>query len=325
MVIKLSFGRFTNSKMGLALLTMLAAGSSASVANAKGPSPVDKELLAQAIFYESGDGLKTTDTRLHFSGRDFSMNQARYQARVERVLGDDAPIEYRYQNHHLAFTPTTLSWSAPSVGRWSSLIKAGVHPVTGRLVDGSGELDGKVDAQSAGKGVIYQDAYGAGLDLGVLTENTVMRKIAKFNRLEGLGPIPAEAEFLELSFELDVGDDVYFKARFGGEKSQVWNRKGSVLSEGEAIEFGSGQHRSFIKQAFAWDSAGNRIPLSLELSEKDGQLTLKKRIPVNWLKSATYPIFADAAASYGTASVFESADSVFLSATALRCSSSDLI
>ena len=280
---------------------------SSSIAQAADPQPVDLDLLGKAAVYEINGQLKTTDTRLHFGDGAFTMDKARYRAKLNAKLDGKSPIEYRHMNHRLAFTPIGLYWSGTSTDQRTPVIKEGINAVEGRLAKLTDELDGQPRPQSIDKGVVYQDAYGPGLDLSVLTENLEFRKIAKIDRRESLGTISESAEFLDLRFAMDVDGDTYFKAKFGAAETRIWNQKKTLTSKGEGIEFGRGGESSFIKPAYAWDSAGEKIPLQLEFSHEAGQLILTKRIPTAWLKKATFPVYADATIAYEAAVVFNAA------------------
>ena len=61
----------------------------------------------------------------------------------------------------MAFTPTGLGWSSPS-GNYDP-IQEGVNQVQGRLISNGKEVEGEENAQLAGKGLIYENAYGEGL------------------------------------------------------------------------------------------------------------------------------------------------------------------
>ncbi len=118
-----------------------------------------------------------------------------------RGEGEDcvrAPIAYRYQNVRLGFTPTGLSWSNPR-GETIAIVE-GVDRAAGRLIRNGREVEGGDSPHLAGKGLIYENAYGEGLHLGVLTKNQVFRKFVRFDELQNLGAIPREAEFLEVGF-----------------------------------------------------------------------------------------------------------------------------
>jgi hypothetical protein len=90
------------------------------------------------------------------------MDAARYHARLAAGLGEPAPIGYQHGDVRLAFTPTGLAWSGSGYRR----PRARVRPVGGRLITAAGRSTvRRVDL--AGRGLIYEDAFGDGLHLGV--------------------------------------------------------------------------------------------------------------------------------------------------------------
>ncbi len=243
------------------------------------------------------------------------MDKAKYQATLAVKLGEEAPIEYRYQNHRLAFTPADLGWSGQTEGK--IVIAQAVGGVTGRLITNAQEVEGEDDPHLAGKGVIYENAYGEGLHLGALTKNMVFRKIVHFDELASLGTIPAGAEVLEVPFRLHIDPGTTFRARFGGANTRVWDGEQEVVAQGEPVAFGQGQDLSFIEPAHAWDSTGHRLPLELAFKSEGDHLFLTKRIPVAWLRQAVFPVYADVDLTFGTEVDFESAASSYVSSTTL--------
>jgi len=178
------------------------------------------------------------DTTLRFANGAYWMTRARYQATLRSKLGEASPIEYHYQYHRLAFAPTGLLWSSAS-GE-TAMIREGVEDVPGHLVRNGREVDGSDAPELAGKGILYENAYGEGLHLGCLIENRLFRKIVRFDGLSNLGPIPEEAEVLEAGFAIETGGGTYFKAHFGAEAPRFWDHGDTVLSQGEPVEFGEG-------------------------------------------------------------------------------------
>jgi hypothetical protein len=243
------------------------------------------------------------------------MARAPYQATLRSNLDGASPIEVHHQHHRLAFTPTGLLWSSASADR--TTIREGVEGVSGRLVRNGREVDGSDAPDLAGKGILYENAYGEGLHLGCLTEDRLFRKIVRFDGLSNLGPIPQEAEVLEVGFEIETDAATYFKATFGGEAPRLWDQRQTVLSQGEPVEFGEGDEKSFLQPAHAWDSNGNRIALVLELKMVGDRRFLTKRIPVAWLRRATFPVYADVDITFGTEQNFNPATSSYVSTTTL--------
>jgi hypothetical protein len=280
----------------------------------------NQDFLLQAAFYEKEGKLEITDTTLRFDNGVFSMDKARYQALLAAQLAGQspagqAPIEYRYENHRVAFTPAGLGWSTETGEKIA--IQKGVRQATGRLIANAQELEGSDDPQLAGRGLIYENAYGEGLHLGVLTKNMVFRKIVRFDGLDRLGAMPRGAEVLEVGFELETDEATTFKATFGGEQPRLWDERETVLARGEPVEFGNADGRSFIRPAYAWDSAGDRIPLALEFRSKGGRLFLTKLVPVAWLRQAVFPVFADVDLTFGIEAVYDAANVNRMSVTTL--------
>jgi hypothetical protein len=280
--------------------------------------PVDhQDLLRQAAVYEEAGQLRPTDMRLRFRGDSFIMDRARYRARLAAKLGSAAPIEYAYKDHRLSFAPQDAAWLTVT-GTTSVIEGLSASTSPGRLVRDGQELEGGASTPHAREqGVIYEDAYGSGVDLGVMTKPLALRKVVKIEDRERLGDIEPSAVYLELRFELGLDHDVIVKGHFGSAQAKVWDKRATVRALGESIVFGRGDAWSAIRPAYAWDSAGNQIPVALQLSNEDGRLILTKQIPVAWIDQATFPIYADATVTFDTAAVFEAASTSYISAAAL--------
>ncbi len=126
-------------------------------ATAAGRLPLtDSHALTEAAFYEKDGKLEITDTTLRFGNGAFSMDQARYRARLAAELGEKAPLEYRYEDR-LAFTAIGLRWSSAN-GEKISIAEGGAR-VTGRLITNGKEVAGEGRSQLAGKGMIYENLY----------------------------------------------------------------------------------------------------------------------------------------------------------------------
>jgi len=157
---------------------------------------------------------------------------------------------------------------------------------------------GVIDAESSPVSLTYPDAFGAGIGIKIIQDNYRWQKIVEIESLAALGEIPADAEYLEISFKVsgdfDLPDGVIDKR----------------------IPFGE---NSFIQHVRAWDSSPENpdaeIPSGAFGEVKDGVLT--KRIPVAWLKSAVYPVHIDTTITYGAVNVFNPATTYENSVTAL--------
>jgi hypothetical protein len=274
----------------------------------------ERDFLLEAAFHEKDGRLEITDTTLRLENGTFSMDRARYRALLATELSGPAPIEYRHQNLRLAFIPTALRWSGSGEKKF---VRRRAYPVGGRLISNGAELEGADRPDMAGRGVIYENAYGEGLHLGVLTKSLAFRKIVRFDRLESLGTVPEDAEVLEVEFELQTEEGTTFQAAFGGEEPHIWSQVEPVVTRGEPVELRKGDTVSFMRPAHAWDSAGDGIPLTLELRREGGRLFLTKLVPVEWLRRAVFPVFADVDLTFGIESLYNPADTGLMSVTAL--------
>ena len=243
------------------------------------------------------------------------MNRASYQVRLAPALGETAPMEYRYQNHVVRLTPLGLAWSDASGHRvWGH---EGIKRVPAEPISSPAELEGEQDPHSRGEGFIYRNAYGEGIHLGALAKDRVFRKIVRMDGRQTFAEVPREAQFLEIPFEIETDPETQFRARFGGSQIRVWDKSETVVVRGEAIELRWEGYRSYIEPAHAWDSAGEQIPIAVELRAEGRRLVLTKYIPLEWLNRAIFPVYADVDLRFGPESVFMSATTSWISTTTL--------
>jgi len=148
----------------------------------------------------------------------------------------------------------------------------------------------KVIGQTKRNEVKYESAFGEGIDIKIIQDNNKFQKIIEIESLESLGEIPENTEFLEFSFNI-LGD--------------------FILPEGTISDRLSFGENSFVNPIRGWDS-------NIESEETDsgvyGEITGKtitKKIPISWLKQATFPIFTDVTITYGSESVYNSASSQY--------------
>jgi hypothetical protein len=295
------------------------ASTSLTVQEARHSRPAPASVFEPFDFYQEGGELRLVDTRLRQHGNAFTMDRARYKARMTSYLGAGAAIHYQHKNHSLAFIPRGLSWSGN--GEAALGIRRLPNRVPARLVAGD-ELEGAGGSRLAGRGasgrgVIYENAYGEGLHLGALAKKTVLRKLVRFDSLEALGQIPNQAEFLQLAFELRTEGDTYFKAGFDDEHPYRWDERDTLVADGIPVEFGRGSERSFMLPAHAWDSTGRKITIRLELRREAQDLLLVKMIPVDWLARADFPVYADVDLTFGAEFIFEWGNTEWVSMASL--------
>ena len=186
--------------------------------------------------------------------------------------------EYEENGKSIGFTSTGMAWDGEKV-------KTKAEKVAGQIK----ELE-----------VAYEDALGDGVDIKIVQDNYKFQKIITIDSLASLGEIPEGAEYLEFSFKLSGDFD---------------------LPEGridDRIPFGE---NSFVNPIRAWDSSESLENPEDEIQSgafgeiKDGVLT--KKIPVAWLKQATFPVMTDATITYGSENVFNSTTTVYADVSAL--------
>jgi len=153
--------------------------------------------------------------------------------------------------------------------------------------------------------VSYKRVFGEGIDIEIETTKMRWRKKIKINSLDDLD-IPDGAEFLEIKFELETTFDI-----------EGWDKE-SELEFTKAIKIGE---ESQIESIKSWDSSpevldkdGNPIDKQQThigvLSKEDGKLYLTKKLPVEWLREAVFPIWTDVEIAYGTTYAFNSAATI---------------
>ena len=166
-------------------------------------------------------------------------------------------------------------------------------------------FDGKYNnAQSSnglrkGNKIFYKKVFGDGIHIEIEIGKTRWKKKIKIDSLSDLN-IPENAEFLEIKFEIETDFDI-----------EGWD-KNNKLEFTKAIKLGQDSQIESIK---SWDSSpkvsdenGYHIDKQQThigiLSKENGKLYLTKKIPVDWLKRAVFPIWTDVEISFGSKYMF---------------------
>lgn len=123
----------------------------------------------------------------------------------------------------------------------------------------------------------YPGAFGQGIDIKIVQDNYRWQKIVEIESLESLGAIPADVEYLEISFT--ISGDV--NVPDGGIDTPVL--------------FGED---NFIQPIRVWDSTGDAVE-GVATGAVEGD-ALTKQVSVGWLKSAVYPVEADLTIMFGS-------------------------
>lgn len=266
------------------------------------------EFLANSAFYEREGELKPVNPVVKPVKGGWVMDEANYGARFKDNIQDKGALEYIEDQGSLRFGLAGMSWTNSEGGK--TVINSELRSVEGKLVKNGEELTGR--SGDAMNGIIYEDVY-KGVDVGVLTLNTLFRKLVKIESLEDLGEIPGGVDFLEISFEVESDIEI-----------SDWDGVGEFEVR-ENIGLGD---NSWLRKAKAWDSFvveekevesedewredGNEIAIRSYFKNIDEQIYFIKEIPIEWLKTAEFPIYTDADVTYGTVETFGGVDTRFI-------------
>ena len=210
------------------------------------------------------------DTTLvdHFDG--WTMDKAAYSVSILSELKDDF-VEFENQGQELNF----------------SLIS---YPKT--VVNASKTI---FDAQWSNKQVIYKDALEKDIDIAISLNNEALIKEAVINNIESLGDLTGK-EYYEIQFKLTSNNNIDIKA---GDKLLS---KVGVITTSEKVEIIDNKGiTSYIWNPVARDSSNeinNSVNIDIEYKLTPDGIILIKKLPVEWLKQAKYPIRTDATVSY---------------------------
>ena len=225
----------------------------------------------------------------------YKIGQLNYNSYLEEDITSPLPLQYQLDDKYIAFTPIAMKWDN----------------IPFKATQASTALIDK-------KKYLYKNVFGPGIDIDMNFGERVWEKVIKINSLEDLGKIPKNTEYLEVVYEVNTNFII-----------DGWNKKDDFEIT-ETIRLGD---FSYIEPAIAWDNYSekvceqvpvyndtdtiieeyveecetliNRIKIKSFLSEDEGKLYLTKQVPVEWLKTAQYPIYTDTDVTYGTAVEFE--------------------
>ena len=230
----------------------------------------------------------------------FKIGIQNYDVALASNINTDKALQYKLDDKFISFKPVEMRWDNSSFKTIQSK-----------------------DAVISEDNYYYKDAMGTGIDIDMNFGDRIFQKIVKINSLKDLGTIPQGVEYLEIEFEIETNFII-----------DGWDKK-SDFEITETVRLGD---YSYIEPAELWDSYSeevceqipnyddtdtiiedyieeceiliNRVQIKSVLLEDNGRLYLTKQLPVEWLKSAQYPIYTDADIEYGTESEFESGATV---------------
>ncbi len=226
------------------------------------------------VVFESSSWKKTIDDTIVSSVRSRSGNlddgstiyETLYGIMLPNQIDEDVDVKY-------SAGPYNLDWTLP---------REIVH-VDGETRDIIGEIK-RASLETTDYEAIYRDVYTL-IDIDVqylIEESSLKEQFVIKAPIKGLQPCSSGT--VRFMFIMKPSDDllIYVAGDGSGEKIQTF----------KPIEFMDGQHTAFlIPPAVAWDAFERRIliPYVWEKAES----TLSVEVPVDFLLSASYPIYVD--------------------------------
>jgi len=259
----------------------------------KNPKINIARLYQTPIFYENklgigdGDGgFRKIDATLHWdeTKRAWTFEYNNYHPTIPEYA--DAKIEFRDLFHD----KDTKIGLTPKAGH-----------VLGRLSD---PIAGMTNGYQA---VIYDDAFGKGIDLIVHPTTTGLRKLVRMREYDKAKDYTFDFE-MELPANLDASVARTRKEHKEKGGTNAKRAKATDLTGGKKIIIGTEEHRNLRRENFTylrpvkiWDSgkAGENSGRKTEVAHAqiltvDGKKILRKTVPGTFLKDAVGDVFTDA-------------------------------
>ena len=145
-----------------------------------------------------------------------------------------------------------------------------------------------VEGQKIGNSILYQNAFGNGIDLRATPRRQGFLKEIIINQK------PAQIKDMSFDFELTLPINVRILDSKGIEKNQELD----IDFEDRALKIESNGKSSFFTKSFVWDSADNREPVKIKISKRNGKLFLTKTVTSAFLDKAVYPVYTDHPTDY---------------------------
>ena len=212
-------------------------------------------------------------------GKDWTMGGIHFESMLKNRANDHDAFGYSENGNKMVFACDKMGWGV------GTPIKVGANP-----------SKGVIDTEASPPTLTYPDALGDGINIKIIQDNYRWQKIIEIESLDVLGDIPPDAKYLEISFKVSGDFD---------------------LPDGEItgrIKFGED---SFLQPIRAWDSSAPDEEVETGVVGIVDNKVITKKIPVGWLKSATYPVCADTTITYGSENVFSSYTTKYLDVASL--------
>jgi len=150
-----------------------------------------------------------------------------------------------------------------------------------------------VDGRNYNHEVIYDSAYGSGLDFSYETQDFQLRKKLTINAFKSLPPPTIDMSNeqnsdIKLQLDFNFSPDLQLFIN-----DNPWNSKQTTVENQNIILKKDNKTIWQIAPAKAWDSKNNTIFGKVSIAKTGDKLNLSVLFPYSWLKTANYPVTID--------------------------------
>lgn len=149
--------------------------------------------------------------------------------------------------------------------------------------EGTKDKSTALNIESIGEDVYIKDAWSATTDIKLTNTKNTFSKVVSFSQ-DDFKALAADTKFIEVKFEItgfEIPDGIYTNRV--EIQPNVWLEKGKAWDSSPGNEANDIPNQNYTDVEF--EVIGN---------------TLIKRIPVEWFKTATFPVYTDATFTFGT-------------------------
>lgn len=158
----------------------------------------------------------------------------------------------------------------------------------------SGHVKGTYFEDNDGQYVLYPGAFGQDIDLKVYSYWAGIKKIVIVNK----PPIDLTKDLM-FDFEIIESSLANITIKKSDESIFDFKKVSSKLDfTDKVIRLGDGTGDTYFRNALMWDSGGLSEGVKIELVRENNKLFIRKTIPSEFLKKATFPVYTDHPTSY---------------------------
>lgn len=207
---------------------------------------------------------------------DYSSTELPFHVKVKKSTSEDSIYIYKEGGNVIAFKPIGLKLSEADIYHSHLKIK--------KAKKGDGLTNIKHDS-----------IFTAGSSIEIESHQRGMRKVLKFDSYESTGLFQGDIGYLDITFQVFTDYDIYYN-------DTLWDGTSTVKFTND-LRLGS---KSYLKAIKVWN-ADTTIYCDGYLFSKSGNPDKKnyinKHIPIETLKSMSYPIYTDLEIGYGWTAV----------------------